>query len=461
MAKKKYKFEPFAFIAFILFLFFVIPFFIHKWASTFPLRLHFCNHFACVIYSLIWLALAIVGWLYLKKKGKIRKKARKALIIIAIVVLIVGIILMNITHCDSSGIHFSSFSNWFIGMTQLGAEPDGCKPGVDCPVPIPPCIDTDDGHDYISYGEIRSGLDIGDKCMTGDILRERFCSSTLTYSSEDIDCGEEIGALYICNDGECVLGEPAIRGDLEECYEECYEEVSEYCISHSEGIGSEEYNYCMESFATAILECEADCDEDGDDEIETNCGDSLDNDGDTFVDCDDSDCQGVPTEDGGCADFDFSCEHTSPYPTCGGTCSTGEKCVAYPSGVGWCECMPDEETVCGELSGCDGWCIDSYVCLPTIKGCECIFDNGICYESDEGVDWANGGYCYDFSTDHLEYDDCASSQVLFEQTCRLDAPISGCDTYAIICGNDSSFGLYPEMGYECLEEYPGAICGTY
>lgn len=400
---KKYKIEPFTLISFMLFLVFVIPFFIHKWASLLPFRLHFCNHFACLVYSFIWLTLAIVGWLYLtKKKGQVRKKTRKALIITASVVLFVGIALMNITYCDSSGgIHFSDISNWFIGMSQLSSSnedmsEDGCEPGVDCPVPTPPCIDTDDGHDYISYGEIRSGLDIGDKCMTGDVLRERFCSSILTYSSEDITCSEVVGPLYSCEDGECVLG---VGDDVAE--------------------------------------------DDGEDETETNCGDGLDNDGDGVFDCADSDCATI------CGDFEYSCQHISPYPQCGGTCPVNEKCVTYYAGDGtldggWCECAPEEETPCGSSEPeCGGWCLEGDICVSDAFGCFCTFN---CFETDAGHDPLFPGTttllpvsltdsCI-FKTDRLIEYSCGDGIIISEEV--------GCDDFP---------------GFTCHEGDTGDWCG--
>ena len=421
MAKKKYKkkqkkfkkkFRPgvFSIVSFILFLFFIIPFAVHNWASNLSLQLHFCNHIACVVYSFIWLGFSIVGWSYLKKtkNKKTRRKTRKSLIIMAIIVLIVGIFLMNITYCDIDGaMHFSDFTNWFASMTQLNTD-GGCKPGVDCPVLIPPCVDTDDGHDYISYGTILSGLNIDDKCMNSDTLRERFCSSTLTYSSEDIHCKEDVGDGYYCLDGECVLD---------------------------------------------VID-----EEEPETGIETDCGDGIDNDGDGDFDCADSDCD-YAWLDGGCGDFDYSCMHnpTSPYPFCGGTCPTGEVCSSYEDS--WCECMPVGETACESSAypTCGGWCIDDYTCVPDVKGCICEFTAQMdCW--DTGINPLIGGYCVDLETDEIYYDECMSSFVLLEYRCIEGL---GCDGYSIICNNDSDFELYPEMGYECINQVYGDYCGAY
>jgi len=71
-------------------------------------------------------------------------------------------------------------------------------------VDLPPCIDTDDGKDYITKGQILSGMNLEDKCITSKKLRERFCSSTLTYTSTDIVCADEYGLGWGCDEGECV-----------------------------------------------------------------------------------------------------------------------------------------------------------------------------------------------------------------------------------------------------------------
>jgi len=395
-------------------IFFILPYF-HDWANDFIIKLHFCNHTYCFIFSLVFFVFAFVS--YDKKKSYIKS---------ALIILVIGIILMNLAVCDAGGkMSVYGFSLGNLGNFVIDDTHSDCTPGVDCAgdiveVPVPPCVETDSGRDYITFGTILSGADLDDLCM-GNTLRERYCNSELTYTSEDIDCLTMYGATWTCEEGECRdTGEVVIADEEEE------EEEEEELI-----VGNE-----------------------------TNCGDSLDNDGDGFFDCDDPDCQGVPIEDGGCADFEYSCEHTSPTPECGGTCPTEEVCIYYETGTGgWCECMPDTETFCGGTAPtCGGWCGDDYVCLPSTKGCDCIFDNGNCYDSDGGLDWGVVGYCYDFTTGHIEYDDCASSQVLFEQSCSF---YGGCEPYSIICTDDVSFGIYPEMGLECLEEANGGICGSY
>lgn len=207
----------FSLIAFLLFLFFVTPFFVHRWASELPIQLHFCNHIACVIYSLIWLAFAIVGWTYLKKtkNKKTKRKTRKILIILAIVVLLVGIALMNIIYCDADGkMHFMSFDDWFKGLFYFETNYTACCEH-NCTVPIPPCIDSDDGRDYKTYGVIGSGANVEDICLENGNLRERYCLTSLIYTSEDINCAVKYGDHWICEEGECRYHEPSMPPPIE------------------------------------------------------------------------------------------------------------------------------------------------------------------------------------------------------------------------------------------------------
>jgi len=382
----------FSLVAFLFFLFFIIPFAIHRWASSLPLQLHFCNHFACVIYSLIWLALAIVGWTYLDKKKnkktenkKTKRKTRKAFIIIAVVVLVVGIILMNITYCSADGsIHFSDFSNWFTGLFTFVSTVDdeGCKPGVDCPVPIPPCVDTDDGHDYISYGEIRSGLDIGDKCMGDDILRERFCSSTLTYSSEDINCNDTVGDGYYCLDGECVLGALPPEDDEEEDEDGDDEEIGDDCTHDSV------YPFCL-----------------------------------------------------GSCDF----EPTKTYPA-------ETICAPVPTSedgtTGMCICMSEFDTPCGIVSDgitCAGYCAYDMFCIHQLDSNNCYCDSSPCYETDSGYDIFIPGTCIDpFG---IGRNDFCNGDVLEEYQCTP----AGCSTFPTDCealiGNYKCLEDADDVGY--------------
>lgn len=383
------KWQNFMIVSLVLAVFFVLNTF-HNWANNFIIKLHFCSHTYCMIYSVFWFVFAYLAWD--KKKSYLKT---------ALIILVVGIILMNMSVCVNGNISIGSFS--LKSFTE-----NKCTSGVDCPgdiveVPIPPCRETDTGRDYITFGTVLSGANIEDICM-GNVLRERYCNSETTYTSEDINCPEKYGTDWICEEGECREAEIPIPD-----------------------LGTE-----------------------------TNCGDGIDNDNDQMIDCVDTDCAFAFT-DGGCGDFDYSCQHISPYPLCGGTCPIGEKCIDYSvDGSGWCECMSELETACGEsYPNCGGWCAEGDICLPAEKGCICVFDNGNCYESDSDDNPLIGGYCYNFADNTFYYDECASSLVLFEQKCIYSY---GCDTFSIICSNDTDYGLF---GYTCFDGLNGAICGEY
>jgi len=90
--KKSLK-KPKNFIIFslALALFFLLSFF-HEWANNFFIKLHFCDHTYCMIFSIIFFAFAYFAW-----------KKKKEYLNMALIVLIVGIILMNLIPCDING----------------------------------------------------------------------------------------------------------------------------------------------------------------------------------------------------------------------------------------------------------------------------------------------------------------------------------------------------------------------
>jgi len=327
--QKLEKWKNFMMFTSALAVFFILPQF-HDWANNFKIKLHFCNHAYCILFAIIFIVMAYRA--YDKKKSYLKT---------ALIILIVGIILMNMAVCVDGkmsilGFGLSSFGNFAI------SDDSGCKPGIDCPgdiveVPIPPCLETDAGRDYITFGTIMSGANIDDLCM-GDILRERYCNSELTYTSEDINCKTRYGADWTCEEGECREGEAL--------------------------------------------------------PTETDCGDGIDNDLDGDIDCADSDCD-YSWFEGGCGDFDYSCEHnpTNPYPFCGGTCPSGEVCADYAIESGsWCECIPIGETSCVDSTG-EGWCEEGYNCVEISGEYYCEYDFGTCYDTDGGNEPLVGGFC--------------------------------------------------------------------
>ena len=417
----------FTIASFLLAIFFLFNIF-HNWANSFIPLLHFCDHTVCMLFSLIWFGFGIVGLYFLIKK----KEMKKIWYLPFIIILIIGIVLMNLTYCEGGKMQFG-LGSLFLSSSLTDSHTE-CTPGVDCAgdvvdVPIPPCVETDAGRDYITFGTILSGANLEDLCM-GDILRERYCNSELTYTSEDIDC-TTFGAGWTCEEGECREGTPAI-GDDPECT------IDADCPEGYECLGEE----C--SIIEVIIG------------NETDCGDSEDNDGDLLIDCADPDCQ-IPLEEGGCGDFDYSCEHTSIYPTCGGTCPSGYECGIYNSGDGtldggWCECMPEEVTSCYESEDCTGWCDDNseYLCIGDSFGCYCEWAYNVqCIDTDGGWEIEEGGIVYYLGMQMIDY--CIfKTDMLGEHACvDYEGVLIGseaiydCEEYGLVCIP----GLYGEGAY--------------
>jgi len=104
-AKKDFYF---ILIPFLFSIFFALNIF-HGWANSTPIKLHFCDHFFCIIYSLIWLIIGLCNSFFYYKHNKKpeekdkEKKNTKKKIILFCLILVIGIILMNITFCNSGG----------------------------------------------------------------------------------------------------------------------------------------------------------------------------------------------------------------------------------------------------------------------------------------------------------------------------------------------------------------------
>jgi len=214
----------------VLFFFFVLPCF-HNWANSLGIKLHFCNHLACMIYSLIWLVFTVVGIYYLFKK----KKMSKNWIIIYFVVLIIGIILMNLISCDVSGkMSFNvgdfSFKNKdnpnnlkkdLISKTNsfLNNRENNSNSSIWVDNVLN-CTDTDGGFNPEVRGEIY-GLADGDMeitgsdyCSGGYILGEFYCEGD-NYFMERVNCEEYFGSSYAyCENGSCELTEEVDCNDI-------------------------------------------------------------------------------------------------------------------------------------------------------------------------------------------------------------------------------------------------------
>jgi len=405
MARKKKRIKPLELILtvipLVLFIFFVLSLF-HNWANSLTTKLHFCNHTACIVFSIIWLIFALIGIYYLFSKNKM-----SFLWIIAyLVVLVVGIVLMNMTYCDLEGnMHFKEgnlFKN-LLGSELTGLGSGESSSGGSHEVDEPPCSDSDRGRDYEVRGWITPLTpSVSDICLETDILREMYCDSDLTYTSEDINCTDEFGEEYVCDDGRCARKED---------------------------------------------------DGDGEVETETNCGDGIDNDDDQLTDCEDPDCADI------CGDLEYSCHvGITDYPSCGGTCPPGEECIVYNSGDGtldggWCDCMPSTETACYGSESCGGWCGENYVCTVDSFGCYCKFDTtGDCEDTDGGIDYLVGGFSVENNPEFgilnfIEY--CGwekgDEYTLYEYYCLYGeaTPIEiDCTTLGLVCIEDPVDGSY-------------------
>lgn len=318
---------------------------------------------------------ASVGWTYLKKtkNKKTKRKTRKGLIIIAIIVLIVGIFLMNIIYCDADGtMHFSDFRYWFIGMTQLTEKEVCCE--HDCLVPIPPCIDTDRGRDYITFGEIRSGANIEDICLENGELRERYCVSDLVYTSEDIDCAAEYGENWICEEGECRYHEPPERPIDYDCtHDSIYPSCLGNCAFEPGKIAEDYVEICApmplnEEGTEGICACMPD--------FLTACGESNAGDGLTC--------------DGYCG-FNMFCMHKLDSSKC--YCSNSP---CYETDAGYDIFTPG---ACIDVWGnenvdfCDGDWLEEYQCYP--DGCLNFATDCAAIPTGDFhcIENLNGGYC--------------------------------------------------------------------
>ena len=185
--------------------------------------------------------------------------------------------------------------------------------------------------------------------------------------------------------------------------------------------------------------------------VETNCSDGVDEDCDTFTDCDDTDCDGDPA----CiCDNDGTCESGEDCNNCAGDCASGsgascgngvceagdgEDCVSCPSDCnGKQNGRPSGRFCCGDGDGrgpipCSDSRCSSCIDVPAVESC---CGDGTCEGSEDisscGVDCAactSGADCAD--SDPCTIDTC------FGGACSND-PVN-CDDFNA-CTNDSCSG---------------------
>jgi len=230
---------------FLFFFFFLFSF--HNWANSLVINLHFCDHILCIFYSIIWLFFGICNLInFYKEKKKFYKKEKetkqerknhlKKRLIIFLVTLVIGIILMNIIPCDSSGKVNFSFTSTFNQKDFKNSKGDFLNNNFNYSnstwiSDILNCTDSDGGLVPEVRGRI-FGLADGEFTETGSqdicyfgMLRELYCEDD-NYFSLEIDCKEYFESDFAyCEEGVCKLAEEI----------DCQETCEFYGFSNSRG----------------------------------------------------------------------------------------------------------------------------------------------------------------------------------------------------------------------------------
>ncbi|OYT41615.1 hypothetical protein B6U80_01000 [Candidatus Pacearchaeota archaeon ex4484_26] len=415
--KEKREYFILFLVASLLFLFFVLPFF-HNWANSIVIKLHFCNHFACMIYSLVWLALVVISLYSLfQNKGNEQKNSTlqnrensraNKVIIISVIILIVGIILMNLISCDETGKMKFTFPH--VKFIEGGNNHDG-NGEKDGPSKYPEVKGLPNRDEDISY------VNEATKCNGNFIYTNRTCEEFARLNgyehwSEHVEgysncwnravnfCGttpaaieDSIDPTRIGNEGEHVRCGTC-------CVWNCYEENFS-CEEYANSLG---YDWVILSEGkTCEYIVEEKCDE-GVENFLLKTGDCCvwkckipptsctDNDGDLFwaeggacgpIDCNDNNPEINPGSFENCDGVDNNCD---------GILLENEN--EHSTGVENCNDGFDND--CDGLIDCDD---------PV---CEC------CQDSDNGLNAGVPGTCND-GADHTDY--CSDSNNLMEWHC--------------------------------------------
>jgi len=448
-------------ISLILFLFFVLPCF-HNWANNLKINLHFCNHTACMVYSLIWLVFTIIGIYYLIKK----KEISRSWIFVYIAVLVIGIVLMNLIVCDSAGkmgFGFESSNNLFTDFWNLfnhneteipckdSSWPD-CKgycheiidgkimsTGKCVPIKKTPgapggcvceykkadtLIDTDGGEHPEIKGEIIEVNDLGenvsflasDFCFDSYTLREYSCISEFGYDFASINCRQFYDDdSACCINGACTL----------EC--EHYD-----CAAYASDLG---YSSWQDN-VFGVSECES--------ISEDFCGDKPD-----LIMWDDETLCCMWT----CKLPEKNCDDCSP-PSCDGNCPPGSSCIQKDD---VCGCEPPLKFCEDSYPSCNGWCETGTCSSDGIGGCTC---NEIlnCTDNDGDGYSIEGGDCgvidcndFDFDVNPGATENCID---LIDNDCNglIDCDDAYCEEQEI-CKTPCTESAKPTCGGYCPESY--------
>jgi len=168
----------FSSLSVLLFLFLIIKWFMFT-AEWFP-KLHFCNYLMNIIFSFVFLGFTIIFILLLFRK----KKISKIWLIIYAIVIIIGIILMNIVVCDSTG--KMSFGIQEMLTTYPEVATDVCKT-------------TCEGWDFGHMNKLTARIEDGEKVEFGCLeVGDLFVDETEMLIKEVSSVYNEADKVYCC-----------------------------------------------------------------------------------------------------------------------------------------------------------------------------------------------------------------------------------------------------------------------
>ncbi len=425
--------EILALTATLLFLFFFLPVF-HIWSNQLIIKLHFCNHMACMLYSLIWLSFTLISIYHmLEKRKKIKTNKEKSekqdrwkgtalWVFVYAIVLVVGIVLMNLVVCDEYG--KMRFLSGLEKIKVVGKEKDGGDKYKQT---------TKDGGDKYKQttketNETGHGSVLDDFVFVGRTCREFAELNEYRYWREGIigyekcrelaasSCG---GISFIRNIEDSV--EPTLLGREGEhirggscCVWNCYEEsfaCEKYALEHD----YENWAWINES-TDPFLNCQQIALDECVGSVEKFTVKQLVTLPDFFCCvwsceptpelCTDNDNDYYYVEGGDCGPID--CDDTNP------------------------EINPGAAEICNGIDdNCDGNLLENENAHSTgVENCSDGFDNDcdglvdcedpvceckVCIDSDDGINPTTPGTCID-ETNHTDY--CVDESNLMEWQCK-------------------------------------------
>ncbi|MCD6414791.1 MAG: hypothetical protein J7L23_04170 [Candidatus Diapherotrites archaeon] len=287
----------------------------------------------------------------------------------------------------------------------------GCSSSSDCNDNNPCTSDSCDGGDCKHHS-----LADGTSCGTGKICCSGKCSSPACSKSSD--CGTNTSCTtYTCSNPDT-------------CSAKC-NEVTKDCSDCSCS--------CGDYTSTG-------------NEADVSCTDDIDNDCDSFVDCDDSDCAGNPACGGTCTSDGGTCTQDSD--CCSGKCdSETGKCFSCASCSGVSACSNQETNECESQCGASQECDDKQVDSTGISGNTCYICSDCTYSGDTtvgsctcGATNCANGYCGAGTTCYYGVT-CSIGQWNYTNTCST---ADSCGTNTLITGKTcSASGCSAGTTYTC------------